>query len=86
MNKIAIALDVVRQYTEKLRLSGEETKLFTIDGYGERVSFRDLMLGYLYAFCNIYGENGSWYGYPKYDIYALNIIWGDGIIGWNRYS
>ena len=84
MNKIAIALDIVRQYTEKLQLAGEETKLYTIDGYGERVSFRDLVLGYLYAFCNIYGESGSWYGYPKYLNYTLNILYGDGIIGWNR--
>ena len=84
MNKIAIALDIMRQYDERLRSLGEETKLYTIDGYGERVSFRDLVLGYLYAFCNIYGENGSWYGYPKYETYTLNIMWGDGLIGWNR--
>ena len=84
MNKIAIALDIVRQYSEKLALNDKETKLYTIDGYGERVSFRDLVLGYLYAFCNIYGENGSWYGYPKYATYTLNILWGDGLIGWNR--
>ena len=84
MNKIAIALDIMRQYDERLRSLGEETKLYTIDGYGERVSFRDLVLGYRYAFCNIYGENGSWYGYPKYETYTLNIMWGDGLIGWNR--
>jgi hypothetical protein len=84
MNKIAIAMDIVRQYSERLNAFGEETKLYTIDGYGERVSFRDLVLGYLYAFCNIYGEAGSWYGYPKYLNYTLNILYGDGIIGWNR--
>ena len=82
MNKIAIALDILRQYNEYLETSGKETKIYSIDGYGERVSFKALVYGYWYTFSSIYGSNSSWYGYPK-DMY-WNKIWGDGIIGWNR--
>lgn len=82
MNKIAIAMDILRQYNEYLETSGKETKIYSIDGYGERVSFKALVYGYWYAFASIYGSNSSWYGYPK-DMY-WNKIWGDGIIGWNR--
>ena len=82
MNKIAIALDILRQYNENLEVSGKETKIYAIDGYGERVSFKALIYGYWYVFSSIYGSNTAWYGYPK-DMY-WNMIWGDGIIGWNR--
>ena len=82
MNKIAIALDILRQYNEYLEVSGKETKIYAIDGYGERVSFKALIYGYWYVFSSIYGSNESWYGYPK-DMY-WNMLWGDGIIGWNR--
>ena len=87
MNKIAISLDIIRQYDMKLRSSGEETKLYAIDGYGERVSFRDLVLGYFYVFSNIYGESDGWYGYPNSsdpEAFIMHILWGEGIIGWNR--
>ena len=82
MNKIAIAMDILRQYNENLEVSGKETKIYAIDGYGERVSFKALVYGYWYVFSSIYGSSTAWYGYPK-DMY-WNMIWGEGIIGWNR--
>ena len=82
MNKIAIAMDILRQYNENLESSGKETKIYAIDGYGERVSFKALVFGYYYVFSSIYGSVESFYGYPK-DMY-WNLLWGDGIIGWNR--
>ena len=87
MNKIAISLDIMRQYDAKLRASGDETRLYTIDGYGERISFREVMLGLLYVFSSIYGEPYSWYGYPNSndpEAYIMHILWGEGLIGWNR--
>lgn len=82
MHKIAIALDILRQYNEMLEATGKETKIYAIDGYGERISYKALMYGYWYVFSSIYGSVSSWYGYPK-DMY-WNMIWGNGIIGWNR--
>ena len=82
MNKISIALDILRQYNEYLEVSGKEIKIYAIDGYGERVSFKALVYGYWCVFSSIYGSSDSWYGYPK-NMY-WNKLWGDGIIGWNR--
>lgn len=80
MVKTNIALDIIRQYLEDQEKIGANVRIFSLDGYGERLSFRELCLGMWLTFDCIYGIANQPYGYPP----DMEFVGGEGIIGWNR--
>ena len=80
MTKIAIALDIVRKYLDNQEKLGSNVKIFSIDGFGEKLSFRDLCLGTWMVFDCIYGRSGQPIGYPI----DMEFLGGEGVMGWNR--
>jgi hypothetical protein len=73
MQEIAIALDIIKQYYEKEALLGHNTKILSIEGYGEFISFNELCLGLWMVFDRLY------WGFPPDVQESVGIS----TIGWN---
>jgi hypothetical protein len=59
VTETSIALDIVKQYYDNKELSGENTRLITIEGYGDFISFDELCLGLWMVFDKLY------WGFPQ---------------------
>lgn len=70
----AIALDIVRQYYNKLKLEGKNIDTLTIQGYGEHINFEEVSLGTWMVFDKLFGI------YPP----EIEAISGTSLMGWNR--
>lgn len=72
-NKIAIALDICRNYYHKVFKEGQNIKVLSIDGYGEFLDIDDITLGCWMTFEKLFGE------YPP----AGTLATSNQYVGWN---
>lgn len=73
MQETAIALDIIKQYYDKQELLGYNTRVLSIEGYGEFISFNELCLGLWMVFDRLY------WGFPQEVQESVGIS----RIGWN---
>lgn len=73
INETAIALDIIKQHYYNRDLAGENSRILTIEGYGDFISFDELCLGLWMVFDRLY------WGFPQ------EVQEGVGLsrIGWN---